>query len=58
MVGDTVWDLLAARRARMLSVGLLSGGYGSDELLNAGAFRVYNDAEELHESLDELGFEV
>ncbi len=58
VVGDAVWDLLAARRARMLSIGLLSGGYGSDELLNAGAFRVYDDAEELHESLDELGFDV
>jgi HAD superfamily hydrolase (TIGR01509 family) len=58
VVGDAVWDLLAARRAGMLSVGLLSGGYGSDELLDAGAFRVYDDAAELHESLDELGFDV
>ena len=55
VVGDAVWDLLAARRARMLSVGLLSGGYGEDELLTAGAFRVYRDAEELRTSLDELG---
>ena len=55
VIGDAVWDLLAARRARMLSVGLLSGGYGEDELLAAGAFRVYRDAEELRESLDELG---
>lgn len=55
VVGDAVWDLLAARRARMLSVGLLSGGYGEDELTRAGAFRVYRDAEELRHSLDELG---
>jgi HAD superfamily hydrolase (TIGR01509 family) len=55
VVGDAVWDLLAARRARMLSVGLLSGGYGEDELISAGAFRVYRDAEELRRSLDELG---
>jgi HAD superfamily hydrolase (TIGR01509 family) len=55
VVGDAVWDLLAARRARMLSVGLLSGGYGEDELTRAGAFRVYRDAEELRQSLDELG---
>ncbi len=55
VVGDAVWDLLAARRARMLSVGLLSGGYGEDELTRAGAFRVYRDAAELHASLDELG---
>lgn len=57
VVGDAVWDLLAARRARMLSIGLLSGGYGEEELLSAGAFRVYQDAAELRRSLDELGFE-
>ena len=55
VVGDAVWDLLAARRAGMLSVGLLTGGYGEDELRAAGAFRVYRDAAELHDSLDELG---
>jgi HAD superfamily hydrolase (TIGR01549 family) len=55
VVGDAVWDLLAARRAGMLSVGLLSGGYGWDELTSAGAFRVYRDAADLHRSLDELG---
>ncbi len=55
VVGDAVWDLLAARRAHMLSVGLLSGGYGEDELIRASAFRVYRDAEELSGSLDELG---
>ena len=55
VVGDAVWDLLAARRAGMLSVGLLTGGYGEDELVRAGAFRVYTDAAELRGSLDELG---
>ncbi len=55
VVGDAVWDLLAARRAGMLSIGLLSGGYGEDELSQAGAFRVYRDPAELHRSLDELG---
>lgn len=55
VIGDAVWDLLAARRARMLSVGLLSGGYGQDELRDAGAYRVYRDACELDASLDELG---
>jgi HAD superfamily hydrolase (TIGR01549 family) len=55
VVGDAVWDLLAARRARMLSIGLLSGGYGADELYRAGAFLVYRDPAELRESLDELG---
>src|SRR5262245_20432326 len=55
VVGDAVWDLLAARRAGMLSVGLLTGGYGEDELLAAGAFRVYRGADELQGSIDELG---
>ena len=55
VIGDAVWDLLAARRAGMLSIGLLSGGYGEDELSRAGAFRVYSDPMELLRSLDELG---
>jgi HAD superfamily hydrolase (TIGR01509 family) len=55
VVGDSVWDLLAARRARMLGVGLLSGGYGVDELERAGAYRVYEDPAELMRHLDELG---
>jgi HAD superfamily hydrolase (TIGR01509 family) len=57
VVGDAVWDLLAARRAAMLSIGLLSGGYGADELERAGAYRVYRDPAELRVSLDELGVE-
>lgn len=55
VVGDAVWDLLAARRAEMLSIGLLCGGYGEDELVGAGAYRVYRDPAELNASLDELG---
>ena len=55
VVGDALWDLLPARRAGMLSIGLLSGGYGEDELSQAGAFRVYRDPAELLRSLDELG---
>jgi HAD superfamily hydrolase (TIGR01509 family) len=55
VVGDAVWDVLAARRAHMLAVGVLSGGYGADELQGAGAYRVYRDAAELRISLDELG---
>jgi HAD superfamily hydrolase (TIGR01549 family) len=55
VVGDAVWDLLAARRAGMLSVGVLTGGYGEDELLGAGAFRVYRGVDELQASIDELG---
>ena len=55
VVGDAVWDVLAARRAGMLSVGLLTGGYGADELAQAGAYRIYRDPLELLGSLDELG---
>ena len=53
--GDSVWDLLAARRARALGVGLLSGGYGQDELERAGAYRVYQDPADLLRHLDEVG---
>ena len=55
VVGDSVWDLLAARRARALGVGLLSGGYGLDELQAAGAYRVYEDPADLLRHLDEVG---
>ena len=55
VVGDSVWDLLAAQRARALSVGLLSGGYGEDELARAGAYRVYQDPADMLRHLDEVG---
>ena len=55
VVGDSVWDLLAAQRARTLGVGLLSGGYGRDELERAGAYRVYQDPADLLNHLDEVG---
>ena len=55
VVGDSVWDLLAARRANALGVGLLSGGYGQDELERAGAYRVYQDPADLLQHLDEVG---
>ncbi len=55
VVGDSIWDLLAARRARALSVGLLSGGYGEEELERAGAYRVYQDPADLLAHLDEVG---
>ena len=55
VVGDSVWDLLAARRARALGVGLLSGGYGQDELERAGAYRVYQDPSDLLRHIDEVG---
>jgi HAD superfamily hydrolase (TIGR01509 family) len=55
VVGDSVWDLLAARRAGALGVGLMSGGYGREELERAGAYRVYADPAEMLDRIDELG---
>lgn len=55
VVGDAVWDLLAARRAGMLGVGLLSGGYGEEELARAGAYRVYQDPAHLLAVIYQLG---
>jgi HAD superfamily hydrolase (TIGR01549 family) len=55
VVGDSIWDMLAARRARALGVGFLSGGYGQDELERAGAYRVYQDPADLIRHLDEVG---
>jgi len=54
VVGDSIWDMLAARRCRALGVGLLSGGYGQEELERAGALRVYEDPADLLEHLDEI----
>jgi HAD superfamily hydrolase (TIGR01509 family) len=55
VVGDAVWDHVAARRAGMLSVGVLTGGYGEEELYHAGAFRVHRNVADLLQNLDELG---
>jgi HAD superfamily hydrolase (TIGR01509 family) len=55
VIGDSVWDMLAARRAGALGVGLLSGGYGEDELVRASAYRVYEDPADLLKHIDEVG---
>jgi len=55
VVGDSIWDMLAARRAAALGIGLLSGGYGREELTDAGTYRVYDDPADLLAHLDELG---
>ena len=55
VVGDSVWDLLAAQRARALGIGLLSGGYGREELFYSGAYRVFDDPADLLAHLDEVG---
>lgn len=55
VVGDSIWDMLAARRARALGIGLLTGGYGTEELERAGAYRVYDDPADLLAHIDEVG---
>ena len=55
VVGDSIWDMLAAARCRALGVGLLSGGYGAEELQKATAFRVYEDPADMLAHIDELG---
>jgi phosphoglycolate phosphatase-like HAD superfamily hydrolase len=55
VVGDSVWDMLAATRARFLAVGLMSGGYGREELERSGAYRVFEDPADLLRHLDEVG---
>jgi HAD superfamily hydrolase (TIGR01509 family) len=55
VVGDSIWDMLAATRCRALGVGLLSGGYGAEELRQAGAIRVYEDPADLLRHADEVG---
>jgi HAD superfamily hydrolase (TIGR01509 family) len=55
VVGDSVWDMLAAQHARALGIGVLSGGYGEDELARAGAYRVFADPARMLHHLDELG---
>lgn len=55
VVGDAIWDMLAAQRAGALGIGLLSGGYGTDELEKAGAYRVYEDPADLLDHIDEVG---
>jgi HAD superfamily hydrolase (TIGR01509 family) len=54
VVGDSIWDMLAAARCRALGVGLLSGGYGLEELQDSGALRVYEDPADLHRHIDEV----
>ena len=58
VVGDSVWDILGARRAKALGVGLLCGGYSTAELEQAGAYKVYKDPADLHAHLAEIGIQV
>jgi len=55
VVGDSIWDMLAARRAGALGIGLLSGGYGREELERSSAYRVFDDPADMLAHMDELG---
>lgn len=52
MVGDAVWDVEAARRAGVGTIGLLSGGISRFALLDAGAAAVYDNCADLLENLE------
>jgi len=58
VVGDSIWDMLASARCGALGVGLLSGGYGRDELERSGALRVYEDPADLHAHIDEIASRI
>jgi HAD superfamily hydrolase (TIGR01509 family) len=54
VIGDSIWDMLAAARCGALGIGLLSGGYGREELMSSGALRVYDDPADMLDHLDEI----
>jgi len=54
VIGDSIWDMIAAARCGALGIGLLSGGYGPEELERAGALRVYDDPADMLYHLDEI----
>ena len=53
MIGDSVWDVEAASRRDLPTIGVLTGGYGRQELLDAGARAVYDDLDDLLAHLDD-----
>ena len=54
VIGDSIWDMISAARCGALGIGLLSGGYGREELERAGALRVYDDPADMLLHLDEI----
>ncbi|MDX6652706.1 MAG: hypothetical protein QOJ38_1487 [Solirubrobacterales bacterium] len=53
MVGDTTWDVQAAKRAGIETIAVMSGGFGADELQAEGAALIVDSVKELRERLDE-----
>ena len=58
VIGDAVWDVYAARRSGIAAIGVRTGGFGEQELHNAGAMQVYRDLDDLDCHLDELGLSL
>jgi len=56
MVGDSTWDCKAAAAAGIASIAVLTGGFSSEELREAGASEVYGSIDELRTSLDDSPF--
>ncbi|MDQ3588134.1 MAG: HAD family hydrolase [Actinomycetota bacterium] len=52
LVGDSTWDIEAAKRAGIETVAVLTGGFGEDQLRQTGAAQVYRSIEELRKDLD------
>jgi len=53
MVGDTPWDIEAARKAGVPTICVITGGFSRQELEEAGAAAVFESVDELRENLDE-----
>jgi HAD superfamily hydrolase (TIGR01509 family) len=53
MVGDTTWDIRAAEAAKVPTIAVRTGGFGVDELQEAGAAAVFESVAELLERLDD-----
>jgi HAD superfamily hydrolase (TIGR01509 family) len=53
MVGDTPWDVRAAENAGVKTIAVRTGGFGDDELRDAGAIEVYESVDELRSKLDQ-----
>jgi HAD superfamily hydrolase (TIGR01509 family) len=53
MIGDSTWDCRAAEAAKVRSIGVLTGGFSEQELLEAGASKVFTSVEDLRSELDE-----
>jgi len=56
MIGDSTWDVEAAKKLKVPTLCVRTGGFGADELLEAGAEAVFESIAELRERLDDTPF--